>query len=276
MNYIKEYEERMYNTIKEIPDKYQESGQISGSKVAQPALTAILTMLGVEKGFDNYTLAKFMRGHDVERLFVERVFGKPKYVDECGTWTKDNSSFTWQYDIDDGYMCSTCSIDVLEKVRKDNPCNDEYIIHEIKSVGKMKYDRVAGTGFRKGEPAPDISHCLQVSLYALSLDTDHKKRVLIHYVNADDYRVTSFEINPYDYKEELDKRIDAIYIAFQTKQLPQYVPYEPWQKGKYNSFPELENLSQDEVGSYVKTHYPEAYEKFMNSEVTEEGISYEK
>lgn len=268
--YSKEYEKRLYTTIKETPDEYQETGQISGSKIAQPTLTAVLTMLGVEKEFDGYTLAKFMRGHDVEEKFIERVFHKPKEIAERGCWECEDSHFEWQYEIPKGYRGSTCSIDVLETV-------PQYVtIHEIKSVGKMKYDNVTASGLRKkGEAGPDHSHCLQVSLYALSLNRINTPRCLIHYVNADDYRVATFEINPYDYKEELDSRIDAIYHAFTTHELPEYIPFEAWQKGKYNSFNELENLSKEDVQYYVKKHYPSAYDKFMNAHIEKDGgINY--
>lgn len=275
----KDYETRLYNTIKSEPDTYVQTGKVSGSKIAQPTLTAILTMLGIERKPDNYTLGKFTRGHDVEAKFIERVFHKPKDVDETGEWEDSGngyeSKFTWQYEMEDGYRGCTCSVDVLEEYTYDgDPLNESlYIVHEIKSVGKMKYDRVAGTGFRKGEPEPDFSHCLQASLYALSLEkeTGILPRCIIHYVNADDYRVVSFEINPEDYKEELDKRIDAIYTAFAEHRLPAYIPYEAWQKGKYNDFEECERLTEDEVNDYIKTRYPEAYEKFLNARLTDDG-----
>lgn len=272
MKTIKEYESRLYTKIHNTPDTYQETGQISGSKVAQPALTAILTMLGVDKAFDDYTLAKFIRGHDVEAKFIERVFDKPAEITEGGSWKVGDREFYWQYDIEKGYRGCTCSIDLLEEGE------GEYIIHEIKSVSKMKYDRVCGTGFQKNkveEPMADLSHCLQVSLYALSAPKNPTK-VIIHYVNADDYRVTSFEINPEDYKAILDERIDAIYTPFYTKHLPVYEPYEAWQKGKYNSFQELEKLDQSSLEHYIQSAYPDAWSKFQNALVDKDGgIKYE-
>jgi hypothetical protein len=278
----KEYENKLYSVIRNTPDEYKETGQISGSKVAQPTLTAVLTMLGVEKPFDDYTLAKFMRGHDVEEKFIDRVFHKPVDVCETGHWDYEGSDFTWQYEMTGGYRGCTCSVDVLELPEKGSP-----IIHEIKSVSKMKYDRVCGTGFQKNKvsnPEPDHTHCLQVALYAMSYDkeTGIIPRCIIHYVNADDYRVTSFEIEPEDYLDELNERIDAIYLAFKLHELPEYKPYESWQVGKYNSFSELEKLSKEQVNAYIKTSQPEVYEKFMKAELqydsdedNEEGIKYE-
>ncbi len=269
---IKDYEEKLYKKIRETPDEYEETGQISGSKIAQPALTAILTMLGIEKNFDDYTLAKFMRGHDVERMFIERAFDKPAEIGEGGCWDADGRHYEWQYIIPKGYRGSTCSIDLLEESER------EIIVHEIKSVGKMKYDRVCGTGMRKNQMAePDLSHCLQVTLYTLSLKRDYNDkriRTMIHYVNADDYRVSTFEIDINQYKAELDERIDAIYTAFASHRLPAYIPYEAWQKGKYNSFSELEKLSEDDVNSYIERQYPQAYQKFINANVGESGVEY--
>lgn len=275
MKAIKDYENELYKVIRNTPDEYQETGQISGSKVAQPALTAILTMIGVDKPFENYTLAKFMRGHDVEAKFIERVFHKPVEISETGNWNYEDSVFTWQYEMPCGYRGCSCSVDVCEE-RSDYPT-----LHEIKSVSKMKYDRVCGTGFSKNkveEAEPDHSHCLQLALYALSYKERFgiMPRCLIHYVNADDYRVTSFEIDPLNYRDELDERIDAIYTAFQTHTLPQYIPYESWQKGKYNSFQELEKLSEAEVNSYIATAFPAQYQKFMSATVKDAGgIKYE-
>jgi len=266
---MKEYEKILYTTIKNKEDTYEETGQISGSKVSQPTVVAILTMLGIEKKFDDYTLAKFQRGHDVEEKFLEYTFHMDKLADTTNyMWTYNDSVYTWQKEIPHGYRGATCSIDLLEKNK------DGYILHEVKSVGKYKYDRVAGK--RKGsDGGPDLSHCLQVTLYAKSLRLTKPAKVLIHYVNADDYRVLTFEINPKDYLEELDRRIDAIQECFMTHRLPEYQPYEAWQKGKYNSFPELEGLSEREVNAWVERHYPEEYNKFMNSTWTEKGVIYE-
>lgn len=272
MKYIKDYEEKLYQTIRETPDEYEETGQISGSKIAQPTLTAILTMLGIEKKFDDYTLAKFMRGHDVEEKFIVRVFNKPVEIGEGGHWEYGDSDLTWQYEMKDAYRGCTCSVDVLELPKTGMP-----IIHEIKSVSKMKYDRVCGTGMRKNQEAePDHSHCLQVALYAMSYDkeTGIMPRCIIHYVNADDYRVSSFEIQAEDYVDELDQRIDAIYTAFAEHRLPAYIPYEAWQKGKYNSFSELEKLSEEDVNRYIERQYPDAYQKFIKSNVGESGVEY--
>ena len=269
---IKDYEEKLYKKIRETPDEYEETGQISGSKIAQPTLTAILTMLGIEKKFDDYTLAKFMRGHDVEEKFIQRAFDKPVEISETGHWKANGSDFTWQYEMKDAYRGCTCSVDVLELPEKGMP-----IIHEIKSVSKMKYDRVCGTGMRKNQMAePDHSHCLQVALYAMSYDkeTGIMPRCYIHYVNADDYRVSTFEIEAESYVDELDQRIDAIYTAFAEHRLPAYIPYAAWPHGKYNSFSELEKLSEDDVNEYIKRQYPQAYEKFIKANIGESGVEY--
>ena len=232
----------------------------------------VLTMLGIEKKFDDYTLAKFMRGHDVEEKFIQRVFDKPVEISETGHWKANGSDFTWQYEMKDAYRGCTCSVDVLELPERGMP-----IIHEIKSVSKMKYDRVCGTGMRKNQMAePDHSHCLQVALYAMSYDkeTGIMPRCYIHYVNADDYRVSTFEIEAESYLDELDQRIDAIYTAFAEHRLPAYIPYEAWQKGKYNSFSELEKLSEDDVNEYIKRQYPQEYEKFIKANIGESGVEY--
>ena len=52
------------------------SGLISGSKIGQPTLWAVLDMLGeLRAEHDAYTLGKFQRGHDVEARTINMLTG---------------------------------------------------------------------------------------------------------------------------------------------------------------------------------------------------------
>ena len=200
---IKDYEEKLYKKIRET-GKYNSFSELE--KLS-------------EDDVNEYIKRQYPQAYE---KFIQRVFDKPVEISETGHWKANGSDFTWQYEMKDAYRGCTCSVDVLELPEKGMP-----IIHEIKSVSKMKYDRVCGTGMRKNQMAePDHSHCLQVALYAMSYDkeTGIMPRCYIHYVNADDYRVSTFEIEAESYLDELDQRIDAIYTAFAEHRLGSIIP----------------------------------------------------
>jgi len=153
---------------------------------------------------------------------------------------------------------------------------DDWVYHEIKSSTKMAYDKVSASGAtaraaeKRGEvakPEPYLQHALQIAYYCLG---DDVTRGFLHYLNADDYRLCSFAINPLDYKEEIDKEIDDIQLSFASKTLPSFEGFLPWHKLKgYWSYKEWNELTPDEMMYKLKTEFPTQYKKFMEMEIGE-------
>ena len=136
----------------------------------------------------------------------------------------------------------------------------------------MAYDKVSASGrykgvvdIEKGVGIPYLHHALQLAYYCLG---DGVNRGFLHYLNADDYRLCSFAINPLDYKEEIDKEIDDIQLAFASKQLPSFEGFLPWHKVKaYQGYKEWNDLSPAEMMTKLKVEFPEQYKKFMEMEI---------
>ena len=270
-------------------DTYVETGLISGSKLGDASLNIILKMLGIGQEFDAYTLGKFRRGHDLEAVLVELLTGIPHSEQVASEWLDPRAGAVIQGKVMfqgsalKPYRGMSNSIDMIEDVGAG------YIIHEFKSATKMAYDQVAATGNAKykweynyalkkrvkgalNKPSAREHHAIQVSSYALGA---YKKPVLktyIHYINADDYRMISFEVDPSKYKEEIDREIDEVQFAFNTKILPEFKPLFAWQKGKYNSFADWEKLKEIELMAKLRAEYPEAHQKFMSTTLTDNGI----
>ena len=267
---------------------YTEQGMISGSKLADAPLNIILKMLGIGQEFDAYTLGKFRRGHSTEAELVELFTGLSRQEQVPGVWLEPTiktvllGNVMLQAEPVKSYRGMTNSVDLIEDV------GEGLIVHEIKSATKSAYDYVGAVGkgmyeytynyttkkrqrSGKRSPEPKEHNCIQVASYALS--TWHKPvlKTVLHYINADDYRMISFEIDPQAYKPEIDREIDAVQFAFETKQLPKFVPLYKWQSGKYNSFEEWEKLSEPELMAKLKGDYLEAYEKFMTTRITDNG-----
>lgn len=266
---------------------YVEQGLISGSKLGDAPLNIILKMLGIEQDFDVYTVGKFRRGHTTASELVEIFTGIERHEQEEGVWLEPKNTIVLQGKVMleapalvKGYRGMTNSIDVLEDV------GDGYVIHEIKSATKMSYDQVAATGNSaytykyvdkkrvrdaKKSPAPRQHNCIQVASYGLSTFDKPVLSTYLHYINADDYRVISFKIDPEQYRAEIDREIDAVQFAFETKTLPVFQPLFKWQSGRYNSFADWEGLSEVELMAKLKADHPDAYENFMTTRITDNG-----
>ena len=260
---------------------YTPSGLISGGKLANPTLWSVLDLLGLRKEYDEYTLGKFQRGHDVEARAINLLTGlEIQYIIDILDGTKPNPGWISIQDPDavlsgavylqlqQGYRGGTGYIDLAQKTDSGT-----IYYHEIKSSNKMSYDKVSASGasasaaIKRGEkPTPDPydHHQIQLAYYCLG---GNVQQGFLHYFNADDYRMISFSINPLDYKEEIDKEIDDIQMAFESKVLPPFEALTDWHKIKnYQSYgAEWNTLNPDELLNKLRLEYPEAYQRFMTT-----------
>ena len=132
---------------------------------------------------------------------------------------------------------------------------DTMVYHEIKSVTKMAYQRV------DKEDQPYYHHAIQLAYYCLG---DNVSEAYLQYLNADDYRVASFKINPLEYKEEIDKEIDDLKTVFITKKLPPFVALLDMHKVKlYRQYEDWNWLTPDQMMDKLQNQFPEQYKRFM-------------
>lgn len=271
---IYEFGDKIHKKLVATNEKKQaereRSGKISGGKLGKPTLWAVLDLIGVPDEFDPYVLGKFQRGNDVEDRAIEMLTGIDARNVEPGIPVKNvpGSVITGEFVLqkEGSYRGGVGFIDLSQKV------GDEWIYHEIKSSTKMAYDKVSASGrykgvvdIEKGVGIPYLHHALQLAYYCLG---DGVNRGFLHYLNADDYRLCSFAINPLDYKEEIDKEIDDIQLAFASKQLPSFEGFLPWHKVKaYQGYKEWNDLSPAEMMTKLKGEFPEQYKKFMEMEI---------
>jgi len=250
------------------------SGLISGGKLANPTLWSVLDMIGLRKEFDEYTLGKFQRGHDVEARAINLLTGLPvQYIMDILDGTVENPGWIKVTDDDavlggevylqyeQGYRGGTGFVDLAQKTDSGS-----IYYHEIKSSTKMAYDKVAATGASAktgNPPAPYDHHSIQLAYYCIG---GNVQTGFLHYFNADDYRMISFSINPLDYKEEIDKEIDDIQVAFASKVLPPFEALLDFHKIKnYQSYgAEWNTLTPAELLTKLENEYPEAYARFMS------------
>lgn len=258
--------EKLVADDKKKQDGRERSGRISGGKLGKPTLWAVLDLIGVPDQFDPYVLGKFMRGNDVEDRAINFLTGikpwevEPGVVVESAEGAILKGKFVLQ--AESGYRGGTGYIDLKQLM------GDSHINHEIKSSTKMAYDKIAASGkYRgvadkeKGVGYPYYHHGIQLAYYCLGDEIDTG---FLHYFNADDYRLVSFSINPADYKEEIDKEIDDIQMAFVTKQLPTFEAFLPYHKLKaYWSYKEWNELTPNQMMQKLQGEYPEQYKKFM-------------
>ena len=272
---IYEFGDKIHKKLVATNEKKQaereRSGKISGGKLGKPTLWAVLDLIGVPDEFDPYVLGKFQRGNDVEDRAIEMLTGIDARNVEPGIPVKNvpgsviKGEFVLQKE--GSYRGGVGFIDLSQKV------GDEWIYHEIKSSTKMAYDKVSASGrykgvvdIEKGVGIPYLHHALQLAYYCLG---DGVNRGFLHYLNADDYRLCSFAINPLDYKEEIDKEIDDIQLAFASKQLPSFEGFLPWHKVKaYQGYKEWNDLSPAEMMTKLKGEFPEQYKKFMEMKLS--------
>lgn len=240
-------------------------------------------MLGeLRADFDAYTLGKFQRGHDVEARTINFLTGIPlQYivdildnVVENPGWIKldEGNVLTGEVYLQykQGYRGGTGYVDLAQKTE-----SGEVIFHEVKSSTKMAYDKVAGTGRSSAsKPEPYVHHALQLSYYCLGKNVH---RAFVHYMNADDYRMCSFSINPIDYKEEIDRQIDDIQSAFALKSLPAFEPLLEFQRIRnYQSYGDEWNLlTPSQLMTKLENEYPSAFNKLMSTELPTETVGGE-
>lgn len=270
---VYEFGDKIHNKLVEDDKAKKEtrerSGKISGGKLGKPTLWAVLDIIGVPDELDPYVLGKFQRGNDVEARAIQMLTGiDPHYVEPGVEVEKSDGLLTGKFILqkEGGYRGGTGFIDLAQSV------SDSDIYHEIKSQTKLAYDRTAASGRYKGvvDPkknigVPQLQHALQLAYYCLG---DDVVRGFLHYFNADDYRLTSFAINPIDYKEEIDKEIDDIQLAFATKELPPFEGFLEWHKLKaYWSYKEWNELTPQEMMFKLQHDFPEQYKKFMEMQL---------
>lgn len=271
-----DYADKLYDILRNEPDTYVETGLISGSKLGYNTLTAVLRMIGVSADFDGYTLGKFRRGHDLELDIIKLLWGMPPAEGEWYT-SKDGRRVCWQYRPEQGYRGTSVTMDMIEDM------GDYYVVHELKSATKMSWDKTAGSGFSKYQASkkgvtivPEVKphNGVQSALQGLVPMDKPIKDVMVHYINADDYRIISFHIDPQDYKEIIDQDINTILEVFRTKQFPMYVPRWGWDKGKYNSYADFEKLTPEQIKEKLRIQYKDALDKFMLAKVDGDNIIY--
>lgn len=260
--------ERMIKENEKKKEERERSGKISGGKLGKPTLWAVLDIIGVpDTGLDEaYILGKFQRGNDVEDRAIQMLTGiDPHYVEPGKLIEKNDGILTGEFVLqkEGGYRDGTGYIDLAQKV------GEQWVYHEIKSSTKLGFDAIAASGRylktganpEKGIGVPKLNNAIQLAYYCLG---DNITRGFIHYLNADDYRLVSFAINPIDYKEEIDKEIDDIQLAFAEKRLPAFEGFLAWHSmKKYWSYPEWNELSPDEMMFKLQHDFPEQYKKFM-------------
>ena len=195
------------------------SGKLSASKLYWPLQHQILaTQFGLKSHFDDYTLRKFQRGHDVENWFVSQIEPKEKqkFLEYRGVI---------------GYCDAIVDTESWDTKLGVIPL-------EVKSVTNMKYKRIEAQGADKG-------HILQNAFYALALGVRYHA---ITYIASDDYRVFTTIHETKDSKSEIEKIIDEFNEAIEKKIIPVFVPREKWQANlKYNNFPEFAGLTEEEL-----------------------------
>lgn len=258
--------QRLADDDKAKREGYERSGKISGGKLGQPTLWAVLDIIGVPREFDPYLLGKFMRGNDVEDRAIQFLTGvKPSELVDNEPFTAPEGavlSGTFVPQKSGGYRGGVGFIDLAQQLSKS------WVYHEIKSSTKMAYDRVAASGRyhnvvdeEKGIGVPYYHHCLQIAYYCLGDGVD---TAFLHYFNADDYRLTSFALNPHDYQEEIDKEIDDIQLAFISKQLPLFEAFLPYHVAyKKRTYDDWNDLSAEQMMEKLEREYPQQYKKFM-------------
>ena len=212
------------------------SGKLSATMLALPLQWQILKVIGVpERELDEYTLRKFIRGHEVEAWLVGHL--KPLK-------TQIKVNFEGVVGIVDALVDT-----------KDWDFKLGEIPVEIKSVTNMKFKRLTR------QDNADYSHLLQGCFYALALD---KEQFSICYVASDDYRIATFVYERREYSNYVFKAIKDFNEQLAKKVVPVFESVEDWQKlPKYSKYPDWQNLSQEEVMNKLKTEYPESYNKLM-------------
>lgn len=209
---------------KEKDERRVPSGKLSASKLYWPLQWQILSVrFGLKSEFDEYTLRKFQRGHDVEEWFIKQIspVDTQKFLEYRGVI---------------GFCDS-----IVETSKWDN--NIGTIPLEVKSVTNMKFKRIEKSGADEG-------HILQNALYALALEKPYHA---ITYIASDDYRVLTTIHKTADSKEAVDKIIDEFNEAMKLETIPKFEPRAKWQADiTYNNFPQFAGMTEKELEEAYK------------------------
>lgn len=251
--FAKKIHEMLIQDNEEKMAKHTPSGKISGGKMSRPLLWVTLSLLGVPDQIDAYLLGKFVRGNDVENRAINFLTGidAEKVADNTPVEAEPGNVLTGTFTFQKpgSYRGGVGYIDMAQQV------GDMTVYHEIKSVTKMAYERV----MREGQPY--YHHAIQLAYYRLG---DNVSEAYLQYLNADDYRVTSFKINPLEYKEEIDKEIDDLKTVFITKKLPPFVALLDMHKVKrFRQYEDWNWLTPDQMMDKLQNQFPEQYKRFM-------------
>lgn len=206
------------------------SGKLSASMLGEPVQWQFLKMFGFTKIVDPYLLGKFLRGKEVEKTFLDRLSRRME--------VKDRQKKV-EYRGVVGYMDAVVST-------AGSPLPVGFVPFEVKSVSNAKFKRLTQEGkVQRG-------HALQGALYGLAEGYEFFD---VAYVSGEDYRSLVFRLKVADYKEEIDKIIDAFNSAILSGEVPVFEPPEKWQANpKYSKFPEWMTLTKEECQKKLKEH----------------------
>ena len=242
-NYLdKKIGETLLKEHEEEREEHISSGKLAASRLGWPVQWQILNYLGdTSKEFDEYTLRKFERGHQVEEWIVG-------HMDAVET----------QKAVE--YLGCVGFVDAVID-SKDWDFKKGLIPHEVKSVTNMKYKRIVKEG------QADHQHKLQATLYALGMGASH---YAIDYVASDDFRISTFIYDVNDTAREVENVIKLYDKTIKEGIVPAFAPYNDklkWQANKdYNNYPDWIELTQEECMQKLKTEFPDSYIKLTKGE----------
>jgi len=199
------------------------SGKLSASQLGYPIQWQVLKYLSQRKGVDNYTLAKFRRGRDVEDFIIDSIrWNKIKLQDQVECLYRNVI----------GYL--------------DIYTPDKEVI-EVKSITNMDFKWVIKRNKAKH------GHILQACLYALALKQNDFS---VLYVASDDYRTKLFTFKTVTYKKEVDQIISKFDLTIKARVIPEFEAIEKWNTNKkYNSFIDWVDLKKDQLAKRASKLY---------------------
>ncbi len=199
---------------------HEPSGKLSASNLGAPLQWQILRAYGVPDGeFDDYTLAKFKRGKDVEEWVCQYIEGdeqtKVEYRGVVGIMDKCTIPKDWDF-----------------------PSVNEMPV-EVKSVANAKFKRLLAQG------EADRGHKLQGALYGLAIGSPS---YAICYVASDDYRVRMMIYETSEMMADIDAIIDRFDAQKASGRVPAFEAVEKWQENeKYRRYPDWFSLTEEQA-----------------------------
>lgn len=204
--------------------EHNHSGKLSASRLGYPLQWQVLHSLGVEgKEADDYTLAKFRRGEEVEN-FIVKTLEKSKDIEVLDIQREEK------------YKDCVGLLDIFIKYK------GKYLPVEVKSVTNMAFKWIVK------ENTPKLGHTLQSTLYGLSEETEYTS---VLYVASDDYRTLHFIFKTEEHREQVESIIENYNKAMKAKQIPIFKAIEKWQENHtYNMFPKFTYLTEKDLLAY--------------------------